>query len=211
MNAGLTNLDRLKKHLLPSSLKGDTTWDQVIADIGLGVAALFVAALNRDLAYKEDDEIIITGDRGHYCLPRYPLVSIKSVGMRYYDANPWQDITGQPLRTDAKAGMIHFGGVLGTEALQVKIIWTGGYFYEQLEPEDEGYPSQAPAGVAVMPDDLIGAFLLQCRAVWQLVDKSGADMLKSDGGQNSVATLQTMALIPIVKQMLNEYVRYQLS
>ena len=209
MNCGLTNLDRLKKHLLANSLAGETKWDQVITDLGLAVAALFDATINRDLAYQVNSEITFTGDRGHYVLPRYPIVSIASIQMRYFDAEPWMDITGQPIRSNAATGIVYFGGVLGTEALQVKMVWTGGYWFETLEPDDEGYPSAAPAGVAVLPNDLTGAFLFQCRAVWQLIDKTGADILTS--GKESQTSLQTMVLIPMVRQMLNEYTRYQLS
>lgn len=214
MNAGLTNLDRLKKHLLVAgTLAGETKWDQVITDIGQGVAALFDAGINRDLVYQEDCEILFTGDRSHYVLPRYPLVSVKSIQMRYYDAQPWADISGQPMRSNGKSGILYFGGELGSEALQVKIVWTGGYWFEQREPEgDDGYPSVIPAGATLLPSDLTAAFLLQCRAVWQAIDKSGADILTTGSSSQFVTgSLSGMDLLPMVKQVLNEYVRYQLS
>jgi hypothetical protein len=212
MNAGLTNLTTLKNHLLPKTMATDDRFDQVITDIGLGVAGLFDTFLNRDLVYKEDDEVICSGDRPHFCLSRYPVVAIKSIAMRYFDSNPWQDITGQPMRTDARAGMVHFGGVLGTEALQVRIVWTGGYWYDQLDPDDEGYPGAAPTGAAVLPNELRSAFLLQCRAVWQAIDKLGAD-LTSTGSSSQFVTgsLSGLDLSPAVKQVLNEYIRYQLT
>jgi hypothetical protein len=209
MNCGLTNLESLRKHLLASTMAGERGFDNVITDIGQGVAALIEAGINRDLGYLADAEILFTGDREHYVVPRYPLVSVKSVQMRYFDSQPWQDISGQPIRTNAKSGIVYFGGTLGTEALQVRMVWTGGYWWETLEPEEEGYPSVMPTGATALPNDLRAAFLLQCRAVWQLIDKLGTDLLKSESG--AAATLQSMTMIPMVKQMLNEYTRYQLS
>lgn len=203
-------MDGLKAHLLAGTMASDTRFDPVILDIGRAVAGLFDAATNRELAYQVDAEILFTGDRSHYVLPRYPVASIKSVQMRFYDSQPWQDITGQPLRTNPSSGLVHFGGVLGTEALQVRMVWTGGYWFNTSDGEDG--PEVKPEGATELPMDLRGAFQIQCRTVWQSLDKLGTDILKTGSSSQFVSgSISSLDLAPMVKQVLNEYVRYQLS
>ncbi len=208
MNAGLTNLDTLKKVLLASSLAGETKFDARIAAIGLGMAGAFDKFCNRRLGYKANDTIQFSGDRPHYYLPRYPIVSVASIQMRYFRTDAWADISDQPISMNEEIGMVHFGYTLGRQPLQVLATWTGGYWFETLEPEDDGYPSAAPAGAALLPDDLRSAFLLQCEHVWDSSDQLGTGLVDKPGEQSAIEKLD---FPPIVKTILKGYVRYQLS
>lgn len=218
MNAGLTNLDTLRKHLLAGSLKGDTQFDLQIKVIGLGVAGLFETFCNRRLAWLEDDEIQITGDRPHYYLPRFPIAEMTKVEMRYFQTDNWTEITGQPITINFETGLVHFGYTLGRNPLQVRLTWTGGYWFETLEPDDANYPSTQPALAAdpnlppsriyLLPDSLTAAFLLQCEHTWDAKDNLGIGMTDKPGEQSAVGKLE---MSPMVKQMLQPFVRYQLS
>jgi len=207
MNAGLTNLETLKRHLLAETLVRERKFDAAIAAIGLSVAGLFDAYTNRKLAYLAGAEIIFTGERSHFVLPRYPLVSVTSVESRTSDADAWQAATGEPSVTHPSSGIIRFSGVLGTELLQVRVIWTGGYWCDTQEPDAED-PSVQPAGSTLLPDDLKGAFLLQCESIWGQRDKLGTGMLDKPSEKGAIASLE---LAPLVKAMLQGYIRYQLS
>jgi len=219
MNCGLTNLNTLKKHLLAGSLDGETKFDPVIAMIGLGVAGLFDTFCNRKLAWMESEVVTYSGDRPHMYLPRYPIRQVRSVNMRYFQTDTWCEITGQPITVNFESGMIHFGYTLGRFPLQVQTVWDGGYWFETLEPEVEGYPSTAPAANAadpnslparffLLPDVLRSAFLFQCEAIWSARDKLGIGLIDKPGSQSEMGRLE---ISPLVKMMLQPFVRYQLS
>jgi len=218
MNAGLTNLDTLKKHLLPSTLTGEPRFDTVIQTLGLGVAAWFDQYCNRRFGWLEDDTMVFSGDRPHYYLPRFPVSVVTRVEMRYFQTDNWTEITGQPINVNYETGLIHFGYFLGRWPLQVRATWSGGYWFEPLEPDDDGYPSDAPtlpadanippARAFLLPNDLRAAFLTQCQHGWDLRDKLGAGLADKPKTQTD---LEDFKLVPMVKQILQQYVRYQLS
>jgi len=52
---------------------------------------------------------------------------------------------------------------------EVRFTFTGGYFFEQLEPEDEGYPTVQPPGSAPLPKGLRLAWLNHCRASMECI------------------------------------------
>ena len=92
--------------------------------------------------------------------------------------------------------------------MQVKAIWDGGYWFEPLEPDDDAYPSTAPVGAVLLPDDLKAAFLLQCEEVWAQRDKLGSGIIDKPGAQSGLSKLE---LAPLVKMVLQTHIRYQLS
>lgn len=213
MNAGLCNLATLRRHLLGASLGDDRTHDEVLLAIGLGVAAMFEQRTGRRFGYVEEDTIEVTGDRSHFILPRYPIVEVTEVAFRASDAETYAVQTGQPWRSHNAAGIIHFGGELGSFDSYLRITWTGGFFWETLEPDEEGYPSAAPDPAPVaLPADLLAAFLIHCRTVWQTLDKTGMDILKTGSSSQFVTgSLGMLDFAPQVTQTLTDYRRYQLS
>jgi hypothetical protein len=218
MIAGLTNLDTLKKHLLATSQMAETRFDLVIQTLGLGIAGLFDTLCNRRLAYLDADQVVFSGDRPHYYLPRFPIRNVTSIQMRYFQTDNWTDITGQPISVNYETGLIHFGYTLGRNPMQVRVVWDGGYWFEPLEPEDAQYPSNAPvagtdpnglpARFFILPDTLRSAFLFQCEAAWSQRDKLGLGLTDKPGEQSGLGKLD---LAPMVKSMLNPFIRYQLS
>lgn len=234
MNCGLGNLDSLRKNLLASTLKDDTTFDERMIDIGRGVARLFDRYCNRSFMYMENYTQIFQGDRDHWYLPRSPLLVISNVEIRYFQADDWTSVQGQPLSQDPETGLLHFGYTLGRNPLQVRVTWSGGYWFQTLEPECDGYLlcnsqfdkhypgalpesiqtslSQTPPGIEpfkyILPDDLRLAWLLQCRHIWASIDKLGLGMMDKPNEQSAVAGLK---LSDEVKEILNGYKRYQLT
>lgn len=218
MNCGLGNLDSLKKHLLAQTLAGETRFDLVIKDIGLGVARRFDRFCNRTIAYFDHATEIFSGDRDHWYMSRYPFISIEKVELRFFAADNWTNISGQPVGINEETGLLHFNYTLGVRPMMVRVTWSGGYWYEQLEPDDAAYPSSAPAAVQAatsiepakfaLPDDLRLAWLMQCRHLWDSVDKLGTSLVDKPGQQSAMGALE---LVPDVKETLQRYVRYQTS
>jgi hypothetical protein len=109
MNAGFSNTDTLRNFLLGNGLSAERKFDAAIMAIGLGMAGLCETFCNRQFAYLENDTLIFSGDRSHYYLPRFPIVSIAKVEMRYFIADAWTSITGQPISWNPESGLLHFG------------------------------------------------------------------------------------------------------
>ena len=209
MNAGLGNLATLKQFLLAASLRSGTTYDANITLIGKGVAALMDRFCNRGFAYASE-AIIFTGNRPHYYLPRFPFneSAALTVEMRYFLADAWADISGQPLQINSQTGLVHFGYTLGRDPLQVRVTYSGGYFFETKEPTDNGYPTTITAGATALPDDVQLAWLTQCMEVWNKIDKLGTGIIEKP---NTAVLTDALQLSPMVKEILQGYVRYQLT
>lgn len=213
MNAGLGNLDDLKTYLLAAAVRPATDYDAQLLLIGKGVAALLDRFCNRNFAYLANDQIIFTGDRPHYYLPRFPFVESAgiTVEMRYFLADAWADISGQPLQINPQTGLLHFGYTLGRQPLQVRVTYTGGYWFNTLEPADAGYPQTLPTGATALPDDVKFAWLTQCAEVWKHRDKLGQGLTENLEEKRSLGNIPGLNLLPLVRSSLQTFVRYQLT
>lgn len=212
MNCGLANLDSLKRHLLAGSMVSEKRFDEVIADIGRGVAGAFEHECNRKFAFARD-EVWFPADHDCFVTPRYPLYSVETIQRRDYALNQFLDITGWLLNYDKPSGLVRFAGQLGTSLIQVKMTFTGGYWFETAEPGDDGYPSQPSSAadgttVETLPDNLRFAWLMQCRAVWAAADKLGTGLVDKPNAQSALATID---LTPMVERTLSDYRRMQMS
>jgi len=215
MNCGFGNLDTLKRHLLAGSLAGETRFDSVIKTVGLAVAGLIEGHTNRRLGYAAGDTIVFNALRRIFYLPRFPVCGVTSVVTRAETTATWLVESGQPTMVNYETGLVDFGSELGDENVQVRVLWTGGYWFETLEPDDSGYPSSKPThvdptwdAVAALPDALQGAWLLQCEYLWAARDKLGMGLVDAPGKQT---TLGDLKLSPLVEKMLMPYVRYQMT
>jgi hypothetical protein len=219
MNCGLGNLDTLKRHLVPAgTMAGDTRFDQVIQDIGVGVAALFDAHCNRQFAYGDGLTQIFRGSRAHWYVRAFPVAVWTKVELRFFMADNWTNISGQPLSVNEETGLLSFGYTLGVDPIMVRATWSGGYWFEQLEPDAQGFPSAAPANVQnctalepakfALPADVKLAWLLQCREVWNKIDKLGTGLVGKPDEETMTGALK---LTEGTKEFLRGYVRYQAS
>lgn len=225
MNAGFSNLDWLKKQLIADSLQDDNRFDDRILAIGKGIATSFERYCNREFVYAAGIKEVFSGDRPFWAARRYPVTQFTKVELRFFRADDWTDISGQPLSADEEKGMIHFGYTLGRSPMQVRLTYNGGFFWNTLEPKDAAYLEDPPfpddiannsAGLDPekfrLPDDLRLAWLTQCRKVWEAIDKVGDKIL--DVGSNTKNPSESLAgldLVPQVKDTLFYYRRHQLT
>lgn len=209
MNAGFGNLDSLKRHLLAGSMAGETRFDQVIVDVALGVAGAMENFCNRKFARAVGDKAVFQADRASFILPRYPLEAVTAVEAKATDGDGW---VAQELSfiqaTSLASGIIYLQEQpdAGPYWSQVRFTFTGGYWFETLEPDDENYPSAMPDGATPLPAELRLAWLLQCREVWNKIDKIGAGLVDVPDNQTKTGVLD---LSPMVKRTLGQYVLMQ--
>ena len=210
MNAGLSNLDRLKAHLLPAgSMQGETRFDQVITDIGQGVAETFENECNRQFDRVEGYEVIFQADRASFVLPRYPVEVLTEVALDMADGNGFVVQAPTFIQSISLASGIVYMQERpdsGPYYAEVRFTFTGGYWWEKLEPDDDGYPSTQPAGSAALPRDLLLAWFNQCRAEWAAYDKLGTGLVDKPGAQTLIGDLE---FSPAVKRTLGNYALMQ--
>ena len=206
MNSGLGNLDTLKRHLLPSgTMAGETRFDQVIADIGQGVADGFENFCNRKFGRVEGWQDTFQCDRASFVLSRYPIEAITQVELKGRDADGWivQD-SSYIQSTSLLAGLVYLperpdsGPYWG----QARFTYTGGYWFEMLDLEEAGYPSAQPAGSVALPNGLRLAWLNHCRQVWNAYDKLGSGLVERPDVQTVIGELDYSAA---VKRTLGNY------
>ena len=231
MNAGFSNLHWLKNQLLASTLKNDKTFDEQILAIGKGTASMLDRYCNREFVYATGLQEVFSGERPFWFARRAPVTQFTTVELRYFRSDAWVDISGQPLSADEEKGLIDFGYTLGRDPIQVRLTYNGGFYFNTLEPDDAGYitPNSPawlaalPADIAqnqagidpnkfLLPDDLRLAWLLQCRKIWEAIDKTGENITKVGSNARQVAeVLAGLDLIPQVQTMLQAYKRFQLT
>ena len=206
MNAGLGNLDTLKRHLLPSgTMAGETRFDAVLADLGQGVADDFGQFCNRKFGRVVGGWEIFTADRASFVLPRYPLESVTSVELDLADGAGFVVQDAEFIQTVRLASGIVYMPERpdsGPYWAQVRFTYTGGYWWEELEPEEAGYPSVMPVGANVLPKGLRLAWLNHCRQIWNAYDKLGTGLIDKPDVQTVIGELDYSAN---VRRTLGDY------
>lgn len=206
MNCGLGNLDTLKRHLLPAgTMAGEARFDAVITDLGQGVADEFENVCNRKFCRLVGATITFQADRASFVLPRFPVEAIAAVELESNGADgfvaeeltliqsssPESGLVYLPERPDAGKYWGH-----------IRFTYTGGYWFEVLEPDDEGYPSTMPATATALPNGLRLAWLNHCRQVWNVWDKLGLGLVDKPSVQTIIGELDYS---PAVKRTLGNY------
>jgi hypothetical protein len=212
MNVGLSNLNTLKSWLLPAAMRTGTDYDTDIERIGKGVAGLIERHCNRTLERAAGTTYVTSADRSVLILNRYPVETVASIELREDLSAGWQSLgavnsilTG----ADYEKGILHFGTIQSTYMAQLRVTFTGGYWFEELEPTDIGYPTAQPAGSTALPDDVRLAWLLQCEHVWAQRDKLGLNIANQPSEIYSGALVK-IELLPVVKEHLRTHVRYSM-
>jgi len=223
MNVGFSNLASLKAQLLSANLQTNTAFDTRLVAIGLGVAKSFERYCNAEFTYQQGILEVFQADRPFWYTRRTPVSIFTKVELRYFRSDSWTDISGQPLATDEEKGMIDFGYTLGRSPMQVRVTYNGGFFWEQLEPTDPGYPTAVPVDISAnsagidptkfyLPADLLFAWQMQCRKVWEAIDKIGNQIVNvGSNARNPAEVMAGLELIPEVQGILATYKRFQLT
>jgi hypothetical protein len=211
MNAGLTNLATLRANLLPGSLGTDLTFNRDLLTVGQGVAGLFETHCNRKFQRVVNDVATFAGDRMHYFLPRYPIEAVTKLERRWSLSEGWVDAgvpTSSLWQLDEAAGQIRCAGIMGSHTTQVRVTYTGGYWWETYEPDDAQFPVSLPQYATALPEALRSAFLMQCDLVWDQRDKLNMGLVEKPQATSPIASV---ALAPMVIAALSGYIRYQIS
>ena len=209
MNAGFSNLAALKAQLLAPSLRLGTSHDAALLAIGRGVAGQFGGYCNRVFPRAEGVKEILAADAIQFCLERYPVEAVTTVELKLTETEGWVAQTNFIRNIDNRAGIVFAvaNADVGPYYAQVRFTYTGGYWWDT---SDEGEtPQSLPTGATPVPDELVLAWHLQCRAAWAAVDKLGVNVTTNDAA--AAQTLSTLALLPEVKEILGDFVRYQMT
>jgi hypothetical protein len=211
MNLGLGNLDDLKQFILVEALRTQTDHDAVLQAIGKGVAGMFERHCNRWFGRTAGAQDTFTADREVWYLSRSPVEVITSVSVKTTDTEGWVAQTGAVQISELDRGMIDFGGFLGDARTRVRVVYTGGFYFETLEPAAEEYPTATPEGSTALPDDLKSAWLVQCQALFEGKDHLLPKGISADGQTPIPMNLKDITLLPHVVETLRGYIRYQLT
>ncbi len=210
MNLGLGNLYELKRHLLSESMRAQTSYDAAISSIGSGVAGQFDKYANRGFQRLAGATVEFSGDRDHYYLPRYPIEAITLIEQRFTLTDGWVPVPVEAviLNRDDAIGLVHFYAQYLHYSVRLRVTYTGGYWMECLEPGEEGYPTEQPAGSTALPADVKLAWCLQCGRVWAAIDKLGVAIAQEE---KVIPTLAGLELLGEVKQVLDAHKRFMLT
>lgn len=210
MNAGLSNLDSLKKRLLSGGLVGGDQFDDIIQSIGLGAAAMLEQYCQRKFALQQRTESF-GADRAQFILSHTPLLTLDKTEFKQDETTGFVTQDATFIRTiDFDNGIIYLPDEVdpGEYWSIVRFTYTGGYWWEMLEPDDDDYPSVATPNATALPDDLRLAWFLQCESLWSKRDKLGLGLTDKPDQQ---ASLDEIKLLPLVKQMVGSYVKTNLT
>jgi hypothetical protein len=206
MDLGLGNLIELKRRLLPATMLAQTTYDGAVAQIGRGVAGLFDAHCNRQFARLAGAVEQFNAERMNYILSRYPIETITTVEERSDMTSGWIALAVTDLiqNRDDSAGLLQFASVQGIYLDQIRVTYTGGYWYDTTE---DGTGVQ-PVGSTLLPYDVKEAWFLQCQEIWDKRDKLGLSLIAKPETDSAVGKMQ---LTEITKTMLQGRIRYQMT
>lgn len=208
MNAGFSSLAKLKEQLLAEALRASTKYDAALLAIGTGVAAQFEKYCNRKFLRTEDATFTCSADRDHVFLDRYPIESVDTAELKSDQTTGWETQTDFILNRDDACGKVFWGYQPAPHYAQLRFTFTGGFWWDVTEEGNDTLPD----GATTLPDDLKLAWILQCRIVWQAIDKLGKDIISTGSSSQFVTgTMASLALNDQVKEILNGYRRFQLT
>lgn len=208
MNAGLSNLNFLKTQLLAEAVRVSTKYDAALQLIGSGVAGQMERFCNRKFFRTENAQFTCSADRDHVFVDRYPIEAISKVELRTDRLAGWEEQSNFVVNLDELTGKIYWGYDAAPHYGQLRFTFTGGFWFDITEENNGALPSGANA----LPDDLRFAWILQCRAVWQAIDKQGKDVAVTGSSSNFVTgTISGLELLPQVKEILLAHRRLQLT
>jgi hypothetical protein len=206
MNVGLGNLTELKTQLLAKALRASADFDAVITGVGKGVAGRFQKFCNRQFERAVDTTFTCSADRDHVYLDRYPIEAISAVHLRTDAQTGWEEQTNFILNQDERLGKVFWGYQAAPHYGQLRFTFTGGYWFDTTEDAT----GVMPEGATPLPDELKLAWYLQCRAIWQALDKLGTKITEV-GDTGTTTIVAETKLSPEVQAILMAHRRLQLT
>lgn len=198
---GYRNLQWLKSRLLPAEMGDEPDHDADVTAIGLGVASLFDRFTGRQLRRTEGHVFGTRADQDEVVVDCYPIEEI--TGVHLVVNGQAHDIATSVRGTQMKAGIVRFHGAPGSEADLIRLTLTGGFWCEDADEDDD-----PPVGSVVLPEELLLAWVLQCRAVAEAENTfraKGAE--KPDKKTGGAVNFESLDLLPMVRRTLQLYMR----
>lgn len=195
-------------------MQAQTNYDPIITAIGLGVAAQIDKFCNRVMMRTVGQVDTLRSDRRHWYLKNFPVETITALAKKDSEADGWVPFPLPPDGNsliqvmDLQRGYVNFIAIQGYFFSQLQITYNGGFWWETLEPTDEGYPAAQPAGSTALPNDIQLAWFIQCQNVWKRWDKLGVQISQDPEPQSAIEQLQ---LCDAAKELLRGHIRYQMS
>lgn len=196
------HLDVLKARLLPADMAESADYDLELEALGLGVAALFDRITGRELRRNTAASFECPADEPSVVLKSYPLESVTSVTVVYGSTST--DVTDSVLGIQKASGIVLFGGAIGSATERLEIVSSGGYWCDQGDGDD------LPNGATALPDDLLNAWFLQCRAQADaegFFRQRGAANNSDKDKRDPALRMETLDILPSVRRVLQLYVR----
>ena len=198
MNAGLGSLLDLKTRLLPPQSRSQTDSDAEIVAIGLGTARWFERYCDRRFARCVGDTYLCRADRSYVVVPRYPLEDVALVETLAIGETQWTPVT-QVWQLYPYAGMLDLGGTFGSAAAQLRVTYTGGWWWDETE-DGSGV---LPAGAFALPDDLRFAWHEQSAFLFGRSQRLGLEKI----AQHGTFEIASLDFLPHVAEILGGYRR----
>jgi len=200
---GLGTLGQLKRFVLSAGIVAETTYDEALTFIGKGVAGQIDRYCNRTFKRGASITEDFRGGTDFLPLARYPVESIATIGLKSVGETSF---TTQATVIDTVAldtGCLLLTGAIGSERDQLRVTYTGGYWYDS---SDDGTGSQ-PSGSTLLPLDIQMAWLLECQHVWQSRDDLGIQHVQQGGNALLNTRLGILEFSPASKMTLEPYRR----
>ena len=210
-DCGLGTLGELKRFCITSGLVADTTYNNVLAHIGLGTAKSFDNATGKK--FKRGVSVMeqFSFSRRTIVVAHTPIESISKLEVKYSEAEGWIDLTtGLGLcLVDNVEGFVKipddFWRVSGQYRSNPpglgRLTLTGGYWYD---PTDSG-TGILPTGAYLLPEDLKLGWLLQCQHLWVNRDNLGITWSPTGEAHDTRKSLLNVKMLPSVSHTLTEY------
>lgn len=207
--AGFASLKFLKSQLLAEVLRGDESYDVQLTAVGLGVAAAIERHCNRKFGREVEFTEVFPADRIEFILSRFPIEEVTLSEVKSSEADGWvEQASDFIVITDLSNGIINTGTEPGKYYAQVRFTATGGYWIDTSDERD----GTLPDGATALPDDLLLAWLLQCKKIWEVNDPLGTKIVPSKEAVQLVGlSLAGLEFIPQVVGLLGRHIRYQLT
>jgi hypothetical protein len=155
-----------------------------------------------------NDQYVCTADRDHAYVPRYPMAAFTSIELKADITVGWEMQTGLVLNNNEASGLVYWGAGISFQWAQMRITYTGGYWWDTTENNT----GVMPAGATPLPDNLKLAWLLQCELTWRVRDKLGLSIAGEEKSQrgSKPQELLDLDISPSVKSMLESFRRYSM-
>lgn len=197
--AGYLVTQDLRRRMLPGEMGADDEFDGEIGEVGREVAGMFDRFTGRILRRGVEMVFEAAADQPSITLPLYPVEEIHEVLL--CDRHQETDVTGRIADVMRNSGVVRFDGAPGGRRQHLKIKVTGGY---HCPPGDV----ERPATAVELPADLLGAFIVQCRAVCEAENLFRQRGARSADRAREGYDLTTLRMTPAAREVLTLYIAY---